>query len=216
MRRAVVAVVAVGLLVPGCGGVSHRPPDLAATRGATQEGVASWYGPGFHGKATTSGEVYDQHDLTAAHQTLPLGTRVAVTNLRNGRSIEVRINDRGPFVDDRVIDLSYAAAQALDMVGPGTTPVRITVVGDPTVRFAPLVYTVQVGSFADPGNAERLRGRLATRFDGVYVAPVDADGGRIYRVRLGRFTERTTAVAVAQAVAPLGVSPVVIEDGNAP
>jgi len=216
MRVVLVGAMVMTLAGTGCGWFGRRPPEPKATRGAVQEGVASWYGPGFHGKATTSGEVYDQHDLTAAHQTLPLGTRVAVTNLRNGRSIEVRVNDRGPFVGGRVIDLSYAAARALDMVGPGTAPVRVTVLNDPAVRFTPLVYTIQVGSFGDPDNAERLRERLAERFDDVYVSEVDADGGRIYRVRVGRFTQRTAAVSVAQTVTPLGFSPVVVEDGNAP
>jgi rare lipoprotein A len=103
------------------------PPLIVSQPGAIQEGVASWYGPGFHGKATTSGEVYDQHDMTAAHQSLPLGTRVMVTNLQNGRSVEVRINDRGPFAKSRVIDLSYAAASTLDMIAGGTAPVRIEV-----------------------------------------------------------------------------------------
>jgi rare lipoprotein A len=96
--------------------------------GFTQQGVASWYGPGFHGKKTASGETYDMHHLTAAHNVLPLHTTVKVTNLDNGKEVLVRINDRGPFVDDRVIDLSLSAALGLGMVKPGTAPVRITVV----------------------------------------------------------------------------------------
>jgi rare lipoprotein A len=97
----------------------------------TQTGTASWYGPGFQGKLTASGDVYDQNLLTAAHRTLPLGTRVRVTNLSNGRSVEVRINDRGPFVGDRIIDLSRAAATRLDMNGPGTAEVRVEVLDAP-------------------------------------------------------------------------------------
>ena len=100
-----------------------------------QEGIASWYGPGFHGKRTANGEVYDQYELTAAHQTLPLGTRAMVTSLTNGRSVEVRINDRGPFIGGRVVDLSYAAASVIGMVGPGTMPVRLEVLDAP-VRVA--------------------------------------------------------------------------------
>src|SRR5688500_3183014 len=106
---------------------SRIPPPVTATR-ASQTGIASWYGPGFHGKTTASGVIYNQHDLTAAHQTLPLGTRVLVTNLDNGRSIEVLINDRGPFAKGRIIDLSFAAGEALGMIRPGTIPVRIEVV----------------------------------------------------------------------------------------
>jgi rare lipoprotein A len=98
-----------------------------------QRGVASWYGPGFHGRRTANGEVYDQYELTAAHQTLPLGTRVLVTSLTNGRSVEVRINDRGPFIDGRVIDLSYGAARVIDMIGPGVMPVRVEVLDTPVL-----------------------------------------------------------------------------------
>lgn len=215
MRVLATGTVALMLTATGCA-LSPWGPGPPDTRGAIQDGVASWYGPGFHGKPTTSGEIYDQHQLTAAHQTLPLGTRVAVTNLGNGRSVEVRINDRGPFVDGRVIDLSYAAGRALDLIGPGTAPVRITVLGDPTVRFAALVYAVQVGSFADAENAARLRDRLAEQFAGAYVSEVESGSGRMYRVRLGRFAQHAAAVAAAQTVAPLGLTPVVVEDGNVP
>ena len=107
---------------------SRIPPPVAAPR-ASQTGIASWYGPGFHGKTTASGVIYNQHDLTAAHQTMPLGTRVLVTNLDNGRSIEVVINDRGPFAKGRVIDLSRRAARRIDMLEVGTTRVELAVVG---------------------------------------------------------------------------------------
>jgi rare lipoprotein A len=104
--------------------------------GFTQDGVASWYGPGFHGKKTASGETYDMHELTAANNVLPLKTLVKVKNLDNGQEVVVRINDRGPFVNDRVIDLSLSAALGLGMVKPGTAPVRITVVDPPKVLVA--------------------------------------------------------------------------------
>jgi rare lipoprotein A len=128
MRWGAVVAVALASTVAGCGLFSKRKP-IEAKPGVTQEGIASWYGPGFHGRRTSSGEVYDQYGLTAAHQTLPAGTRVRVTNLTNRRAVLVRINDRGPFVDDRIIDLSYAAARQIDMIGPGTAPVRIDVLG---------------------------------------------------------------------------------------
>ncbi|WP_223291836.1 septal ring lytic transglycosylase RlpA family protein [Defluviicoccus vanus] len=92
-----------------------------------QQGVASWYGPGFHGRRTASGERFNQHDLTAAHKKLPLGTRVVVTNLRNGKSVEVEINDRGPYVRGRILDLSRAAAEQIDMKKSGVTPVRLEI-----------------------------------------------------------------------------------------
>ena len=100
--------------------------------GGHQEGVASWYGPGFHGKRTANGEVYDQYELTAAHQTLPLGTRVMVTSLTNGRAVEVRVNDRGPFADGRLIDVSRKAARELGFEEKGTARVRVEVLPDET------------------------------------------------------------------------------------
>jgi|SRR5215470_14917573 len=123
-------VVALGLAVGAAGcGLFSKPKPVQPAPGASQKGIASWYGPGFHGRRTASGEVYNQFDLTAAHQTLPHGTRVRVVNLTNDRAVVVRINDRGPFVDDRIIDLSYAAAREIDMIGPGTAPVRLEVLG---------------------------------------------------------------------------------------
>src|SRR5262244_3273566 len=128
------------------------PPSPASESRITQTGIGSWYGPGFHGKATASGVIYDQNDLTAAHQTLPLGTRILVTNLDNGRSLELTVNDRGPFAKGRILDLSYASAQALAAVGPGTIPVRIEVIDSGAARIteirSSLDYTLQLGSFA--------------------------------------------------------------------
>ncbi len=189
---------------------------MSSRPGAVETGTASWYGPGFHGNRTSSGEIYDQYDLTAAHQTLPLGTRVAVTNLDNSKQVEVRINDRGPFVKGRSIDLSYAAARTIGMLGPGTVRVRIEVLGESNVRLASAAYTVQVGSFADHENAMRLKGSLAKRFDGVYVATLNGTVGRYYRVRVGRFGKREDAVAFAHSVTPLGLPAIIVEDGATP
>ena len=171
-----------------------------------------WYGPGFHGHPTSSGEIYDQNHLTAAHQTLPLGTRVAVTNLDNGRTVEVRINDRGPFVGNRVIDLSYAAARTLGMVGPGTAPVRLQVLG-PGAALEAAAFAVQVGSFADRRNAKRLNAALQQRFSNVYISQLDSGAAHYYRVRLGRFSGREQAVQQAQRIASLGLPAVIVEDG---
>lgn len=190
-----------------------RPKPIEATRGATQEGVASWYGPGFHGNRTTSGEVYDQFDLTAAHRTLPLGTRVAVTHLATGKTVEVRINDRGPFVDDRVIDLSYAAARQLGLIGPGTGRVRLQVLGGGGGELPAARYAVQVGAFADASNAERLRQQLAGSFEEVYVSTLESGSSRYYRVRLGRFDQRDHALSQARRAAALGLPAVVVEEG---
>jgi peptidoglycan lytic transglycosylase len=216
MWRGVVGCALVAAVLSGCGVFfGRRPPPIVESQpGTTEVGTASWYGPGFQGRQTSSGEIYDQFDLTAAHPTLPLGTRVAVTNLQNGRSIEVRINDRGPFVKGRAIDLSYAAARALGMIGPGTVPVRIEVLGHEHLQLAAAAYSIQVGAFADRGNALRLRGALARRFDGVYIATLDAPAGRYYRVRLGRFADRQQAQRFARAVVPLGLPVIIVHDGS--
>ena len=113
----------------GCARSAREPQDARTSRPWTEEGIASWYGKKFHGRQTASGERYDMHELTAAHKSLPFGTRVRVTNLDNGRHVVVRITDRGPFIKGRIIDLSYAAARKVDMVNAGTARVRVEVVG---------------------------------------------------------------------------------------
>jgi rare lipoprotein A len=132
MRRGWVALLGLGaLLVTGCS-TARRPRVAVAPQPAPfQEGIASWYGPGFHGRRTSNGERYNQYDLTAAHRTLPLGTWAVVTNLDNGRSVRVWVNDRGPYIDGRVIDMSYGAAVELGMIQSGTVPVRIVILGTP-------------------------------------------------------------------------------------
>jgi rare lipoprotein A len=127
--RAASTLVLVLVVAAACARVAAPPPPLAP--GFEERGQASWYGEPHHGRPTASGEIFDMHALTAAHRALPFGTRVLVTRLDTGRSVEVRINDRGPFVDGRIVDLSYAAARALGAVGPGVVPVRLRVVALP-------------------------------------------------------------------------------------
>lgn len=190
------------------------PAPAPATR-ASQTGIASWYGPGFHGKATASGIIYDQHDLTAAHQTLPLGTRVMVTSLETGNSTEVTINDRGPFVKGRIIDLSFAAGKALGMIGPGTIPVRVEVIDSgphkiQSIRDS-LDYTLQLGSFSQLENAQKLRDRLAPAYNDVAIAPVQAKDATYYRVQLGTFSDRNAAEEKARQLSRAGLSAIVME-----
>lgn len=190
------------------------PVSRAPAGGISQTGIASWYGPGFHGKATASGEVYNQNDFTAAHQTLPLGTRVLVTNLENGSVTEVLVNDRGPFAKGRIIDLSYAAAQSIHMVGPGTALVRLDILDSPTpiesIR-ASLDYTLQLGSFSQLENAQQLREQLAKSFSDVRIAPLQARETTYYRVHLGSFANRAAAEEQARQVAQAGYSVVIME-----
>ncbi|GIW45582.1 MAG: lipoprotein, RlpA family [Candidatus Binatia bacterium] len=202
-------VVGVAFVAGACGWFRSRPP-IEPRVGASQQGVASWYGPRFHGNPTASGEVFDQYDLTAAHPTLPLGTRVLVTNLENGRQVEVRVNDRGPFVRGRVIDLSYAAARALGMTRPGTAQVRVEVIGFGQVYPEHAPYAVQVGAFADRRRAEELRRVLRPMFADTRVQAWRVNGRTYYRVRLGRFKRHEEARAQALKVQRYGVVPVVV------
>jgi rare lipoprotein A len=166
---------------------------LPAATGYLERGVASWYGPTFHGGNTSSGEQYDMYGMTAAHKTLPLPTYARVTNLRNGRSVVVRINDRGPFVANRLIDLSYTAAARLDMLREGTTLVEVRALTpglpDELTRSAasppPALY-VQAGAFADAQNAQRALGKLqaAGLSSAFLVSPVPGKS-HLYRLRVG-------------------------------
>jgi len=153
------------------------------------------------------------HQLSAAHRTLPLGSWVQVTNLDNGRSIPVRINDRGPFVGGRIIDLSYASARVLDMVDDGLAPVHIVLLRTPPSRLvaSPRAYTLQVGSFADERNARALKARLDAVTAGGYVSTVAAEGQTFYRVRVGRYSSREAAMQAATRVASHGLTVVLME-----
>ncbi len=126
------------LLMAGCAGGGHSRTE-PMTSGTFQRGVASWYGPSFHGNPTANGEPYDMWALTAAHRTLPFGTRVLVQSVDTGKSVTVRINDRGPFIRGRIIDLSYGAARELAMIGRGTENVSLTILESPNARFRPYV-----------------------------------------------------------------------------
>jgi rare lipoprotein A len=194
-------------------------------RNGVQVGVASWYGPGFHGNRTANGEIYDQNELTAAHPTLPLGTHAMVTNLANGRAVEVRINDRGPFVGGRAIDLSYAAARTIGMIGPGTARVRIDVLAashdrpevasilEPAPGDLPHAsYVVQIAALADPAKAAHLRGVIASRFPDAFVSELAGTDGRYYRVRIGPYPLRGVAVARAELVNRLGYPAIIVEE----
>lgn len=198
-----------------CSVPSSRIPPPVPLKRAVQHGIASWYGPGFHGKATASGVIYNQHDLTAAHQTLPLGTRVLVTNLNDGRSVEVLINDRGPFAKGRVIDLSFAAGESLGMINHGTIPVRIEVIdsGPHTIEFIrdSLDYTLQLGSFSVLENARGLRDRVAKSFSEVAIVPLQSKEGIYYRVQLGNFSNRIAAEEQARQVTQAGYPVIILE-----
>jgi len=163
----------------------------------------------FDGRRASNGEIYDMNRMTAAHRTLPFDTMLRVTNLSNGRSATVRITDRGPFVENRIIDLSLAAARELDMVGAGVVPVRLEVLSgpDPSVGF----FTVQVGAFHDRGNAERLRDRLSAAYSPIFIQSYDSPDGVFYRVRVGRSKDEEAARQLGESLrAREGFTPFVI------
>ena len=160
-----------------------------------EQGVASWYGVPFHGRRAADGEIFDMNTLVAAHRTLPFGSILRVTNLNNGRQIEVRIIDRGPFIEGRILDLARAAAAGLDMIGTGTAPVRIELLSGPSPAIGD--FTVQVGAFSDRANAERLRDRLLARYQPIFIQDFDAPNGHFYRVRVGRVPNPDAAQQLA-------------------
>jgi rare lipoprotein A len=173
---------------------------LPDAKGFKQRGIASWYGKDFHGRKTANGEIYDMYAMTAAHKTLPLGTHVSVRNLKNNKVIEVRINDRGPFVRGRIIDLSYTGAKKLDIVGPGTAPAEVIALGSvaPAVgskkSYVPVDYyagnfTIQVAAFGNRDNAEQLAERLESKYRNVHITQYESSTGIFYRVRVGKFTD---------------------------
>ena len=144
------------------------------------------------------------YQLTAAHRDIPLGSWVEVTNLTNARSLTVRINDRGPFVEGRIIDLSYAAASLLGITGPGVVPVRVRLSQPPGASSGPAMYSVQVASFTAESSAQALKADLERKISGVYIVKALVSGERYYRVRVGNFASRTEAQATADRLAGLG------------
>lgn len=198
--------VVFALLLEAC--TSTRPafrpsnvPELGVSRG-----VASWYGPGFHGRRTANGERYDMHDLTAAHPSLPFGTLLEVRNTVNGRTVTVRVNDRGPFAKRRVIDLSYAAALALGMVGPGTAEVELAVVDQARLAALAERYTVQVGAFSEADRAVDLHRDIKRIYPEAFVH----SDGIWNRVQVGLFKDRDNAEALRRELAVMGVPAVVV------
>jgi len=182
--------------------MGQRYEPLRSADGFVQTGTASWYGKDFHGKKTSNGEKYDMHAMTAAHKTLPLGVFVKVKNTDNGRDTVVRVNDRGPFVKGRIIDLSYAAAKKLGVDIVGTAPVRIEALGyrgSGAEQYKALEnydagnFTVQIGSFKEYNNAQRLSAEMTKLFGFSEARMTNIDGEVFYRVYVGKYTSLKAA-----------------------
>lgn len=221
-RRLIRIGAAGGVLLFFTGCVHRRratvyPPPAPATPATPiskkeLRGLASWYGYPYQGRPTADGEIYNMYTMTAAHRTLPFGTRVRVHDLDNGRSVDVRINDRGPFIRGRIIDLSYAAAESLGMVGPGTARVDLEIL-NPNVVYGPAavpgIFAVQVGAFRDQGNATRLEALIAPHFGPIVVQSYnDPAQGLLYRVRVGHLNNEAAAQMLATDLKQAGLTQV--------
>lgn len=212
-RALCVAVCLLVVLLTACGRRRTRIPTVAPPPiGVTEVGIASWYGHPYHGRRAANGEVYDMEKLTAAHRTLPFGTWVRVLNLTNSKTINVRINDRGPFVDGRIIDLSRAAARAIDMIGPGVVKVRIEVIDRPA--SATDFYAVQVGAFSELSNARSQRAALEAKYGSAELVLRDGDPP-LWRVLVGDKLSSYEAAGLAERIrAEFGPAFVVLWDDD--
>ncbi len=214
------------LALAGCATAPGPPPPggyrvrgqtyvpLSQADGFTEVGLASWYGPGFHGRKTSNGETYDMYGRTAAHKLLPLGTTVRVVNLENGREVTARVNDRGPFVEGRVIDLSYALARDLDLVERGVARVRVEALFGPGGTRAPagLVgpFAWQVGAFTVAQNAQDLARTLGRTYGEVTVERYDRGDAVFLRVRVGRYATPESAGRDLSGLAERGFRPFLV------
>ena len=209
--RKLCVVIAAAAAISAC--AKRAKVAVTPARGATEEGIASWYGNPYHGRATASGEIYDMRALTAAHRTIAFGVWLEVRNLDNGRTVDVRVNDRGPFVKNRVIDLSRAAAERIDMIGPGTARVRLKVIDPPPgSSSSAAALGIQVAWFADRSAAEQLRGELARDYP--WPATVRARPAGGWGVVVGRAPDPAAARVILDQVRKRWADafPVTLED----
>ena len=214
--HAVFPLAAALAAVTGCSSPPPKPVYFPGYPiGYVERGMASWYGPGFHGNMTANGERYDMHKLTAAHRTLPLGSIAVVRSTGTGKEVTVRINDRGPFAKGRVLDLSYAGARTLGIVGEGTGLIELRVIGFQG-RTADMGYLrVQIGSFAEHRNAQMLLDRAQRIYPAGRIQAVDLPGGRRYRVQVGEFkTENQAESAATRLETDLAVQSFVFRDDS--
>ena len=199
LRRSCIAVLFAFVLLAGCAH-QYRPGT-----GWVETGTASWYGEDFHGKPTAQGEPYNMYGISAAHKTIPLGSRVRVTNLVNGNQVICMVNDRGPFVGDRIIDMSYGAARKLDMVEAGLARVRVEVLDMPRY-YSGGRYTLQFGAFSARENASRLAGLIESKGYQPNIEQATVYGGTVYRVRLGAFSSMDGARNLMQSFTSQGIT----------
>jgi rare lipoprotein A len=195
---------------------------LPSANGYVERGIASWYGPNFHGKTTSNGETYDMHQMTAAHTQLPLPTFVKVTNLENGKTAVVRINDRGPFKKNRIIDLSFAAAKKLDIIKKGTGLVEVRAITadgkdlpPPSEPVKPAKHNIyiQVGAYGNPDNANRMKQQISSSLQRpVRIEQATHNGQSIYRVQVGPLDNVDLTDSVAARITEMGIATYIVID----
>ncbi|KJU87305.1 rare lipoprotein A [Candidatus Magnetobacterium bavaricum] len=230
-------ILLLGVTIAGCAtttvrvkrpvrGYEHTPltkhPDVSRLPQGSSIMIASWYGIDFHGKPTASGEIYDMYARTAAHKTLPFGTLLTVTNPQNDISTSVVVNDRGPFVEGRDLDLSYGAAKEIGLVAQGVGVVEVGYKGrdGKYVKYIKVdqslankgQYTVQIASFEDKQNAIRLKKALQLQYEGVFIMEAGVNARTFYRVRVGRFKDKASAITTAKTLAEEGYDTLVTDD----
>lgn len=182
--------------------------------------VASWYGKDFHGKQTSSGEIYNMYSLTCAHKEYPFGTRLKVTHTTNNKSVTCIVNDRGPFIKGRDIDLSYAAARDIGLIGPGVSTVLLEVEGRDN-RYIRRIkvqadektgpFAIQIGSFTEGVNAVRLKAGLDLKYNNSYIQETEINGEKYFRVRIGNYEDFNTALTIAEELGQVGYQTIIMK-----
>jgi rare lipoprotein A len=201
---------------------SAQEPDAATATSEpapmVQTGICSWYGPNFHGRTTSNGETFDQHKMTAAHPSLPFGTNVEVTDLDTGRKVRVRINDRGPYADDRILDLSRGAATSLGVIKKGTANVEVRILGSEFTEWPQPRYSVQLGAYKDSTRARKRIAKLLEKdeLSGPYYVREPGNRSPTYRVRIGPFRGYSHAIAEARALRSAGIIGLIVEEDLRP
>ncbi|MES1258836.1 MAG: septal ring lytic transglycosylase RlpA family protein [Acidobacteriota bacterium] len=198
MSRILCLALLFALLSTGCGKKKIKAHVPAAPVGATERGVASWYGVPYHGRQAADGEIYDMETMVAAHRTLSFQTWVRVRNLTNDKTVDVRIIDRGPFVDGRIIDLSHAAARQIELIGPGVARVELTVISAPPAPPSAF-FAVQVGVYRERANADRMERNMIAAYGAAKTLPRPESPG-VWRVLAGRETSIESAESLARRI----------------
>lgn len=186
----------------------EAPKSSVIIHAYRETGISSWYGKEFHGRKTASGETFDMYGMSAAHRTLPLGTVIRVTNLDNYKSIKVKVNDRGPFIANRILELSYGAARELAFAAQGTAPVKIENLDQPVQEAG--IYSVLAAVLAEEENAKLLKDRLSQKFEVITILPFESNLGRFYRVLVGSYGTEEKAELVARKLRLEGLEPFVM------